>query len=514
MLDFRPDLDPRTAELVTDINEMIPTAKGYRVAYGATAHTAHTYSPDSGEVYPNALFASRWLSTPGGIVIAGTNKKLNVYSYSGGFINVSKMGNYSIGSAVCPYSEDSPASFDLCAFGDVIIACNKAVATQKRSALDLTSSTKFSDLTGAPQANTCCVARNFVFLGDVGNWDIITGSPDILAWSAVGDHTDWAVDPQVTQASYAQFNDTPGAITCVRPFRDGVVVFKGESMYLGRYVGSGNNSDIWDFERISDRIGCLGHRSCTNIDTDLVFIGKDDVYRYDGTRPVSITGGIYETLAPQLNFSGTFSACVGHDRPNNSVWIGGYAATYVWNYKYNRWGLLTNPGPLVDNGTISFKPLTLCQTNADDFRTATLSTVAVGVQSFTISTNHYNIYTLHIANSGQPYNRNTTRSTAAYVYTGAIGQPDKLQTLSRVTPLYNTRPATVGTATLQAYGSRTPGGFSALGSPVPMSAEYRFNMLATTGVSNNFFQLKHACSQDHELIGFDVDPNMKGAGER
>lgn len=500
MLDYRPDLDPRTPGMLTTVSNVVPTARGYQSAYTATAHTAHTYSLQANEVYPNKLFASRWLSTPGGIVIAATNQRLNVYEYTNGYINVSKAGDYSLASQTYQYGEDAVAAFDLCAFGDVIIACNKGVATQYRSALDLTSGTLFADLTGAPQANTCCVARNFVFLGNCGSWSTVVGASNILAWSALADHTDWDVDPQVTQASYAQFSDTPGPITCVRAFRDGVVVFKADAMYYGRYVGAGTNSDIWDFERVSDKIGCVGHRSVADIDTALIFVGKDDVYSFDGTRPQSITQGIYQTIKGHLTSSGNFACRVGHDKPNTSIWLASTSEVFVWNYRFNRWGRFgtTNTG-------------VFCNTNADDFRKKTLSSVSAGAQTYTTTTDHYNLYTLMIVN-GAPKNFNTTRSTSASLTTGYRGDPVKMQTLRRVNPILATAPASVAAVTCYIITSRFPNGGTSSAGVVAMNSSYRMDTLATAGMSNNFFSIQLNLNNSCEVmdIGLDLVPS----GER
>lgn len=501
MLDYRPDLDTRTPGLLTVVDDFIPTERGYTVAYAATAHTAHTYTLDTGEAYPNKLFASRWLSTPGGIVIVGSNKRLSVYDYTNGFINVSKAGDYTLGGQTYQYGEDAVAAFDICAYGDVIVACNKSVNTQKRSALDLTSGTLFSDLTGAPKANTCCVARNFLFLGNCGDWSTVTGAQNILGWSALSDYTDWTVNPTVTQASYAQFSDTPGPITCVRPFRDGVVVFKANAMYYGRYVGAGTNSDIWDFERVSDEIGCVGHRSVADIDTALVFVARDDVYIYDGTRPRSITQGIRATLFPLIS-AGTYSMRIGHDRQNTSVWLGQGASTktYVWNYATNRWGRLANSNRHV-----------FCETNVDDFRKITLSTVTAGTQSFTTSTDHYNLHTLTLDQT-LPKNRNTTRSTTASATTGYKGSPDQLQTLTRINPIFAIAPATVANFTAYVVTSKYPNGGTSTASVKAMNANYRIDVLDQVGMTSNFFSVQVNTASNCELV--DIALTLKPAGER
>lgn len=503
MLDYRPDLDTRTPGLVLTMYDMIPTERGYRVAYRATNHTAHTYSLAANEVYPNKLFASRWLSTPGGIVLVGTNQKLSVYDYTNGFINVSKAGNYSLGGQSYQYGEDATAAFDMCAFSDVIIACNRTVATQSRSALDLTSGTLFADLSAnAPAAATCCVANNFVFLGNVGNWStgpVVTGANNMLVWSAIGDHTGWVNNPTVTQCSYAVFSDTPGPITAIRPFRDGVVVFKAHAMYHGRYVGTGTNSPIWDFVRISDKVGCLGPSSLTNIDTALVFVGIDDVYSYDGTRPVSITHGIRTRIQPNITAAGNHTMRAGHDKPNNSVWLsgGGNSNAFVWNYRFNRWGYLENSNKQV-----------LCETNADDFRKKTLSTVTAGVQSYTTTTDHYNLYTLTI-DQLTPKNRNTSYSTTSNFQTGIFGDANALHTLKRVNPLFTSAPTS---ASVIALTSRLPNGGGSGGAVAMNTTTYRMDMLGQPGMTNNWFSFLMYFGSSCEII--DVVPTLVPAGAR
>lgn len=507
MLDYRPDLDPRTPGLITDLQEMVPTVRGYRSSYAANPYTSYLYALNSGttlERPPTAVFASRWLSTPGGIVIVGTNRKLSLFNYSTGFIDVSKAAKYDLDTGITyPYGEDATASFDLCAFGDVIIACHPSTNTQKRSALDLTIATLFSDLTDGitppPKAATCCVASNFVFLGNCDTYSTVTGSPDILAWSAIGDHVNWAVNPAITQASYAQFNDTPGPITCVRPFRDGVLVFKASSMYLGRYVGAGTNSPIWDFVRVSDKVGCIGHQAYTDIDNAAVFVGRDDIYIFDGTRPVSITDGIRETLRPYLNFSGKIAMRLGHDRADTSViFASANARAYRWNYVLNRWGVMSE------------QTIVPCQTNSTDFRTISSATDGSGVTTYTTSSNHSGLDTMCFI-SRFPYEFHTQRSAAARMVTGAIGKPDDISVLERVNPIFVRRPTSTSSVTLTVGTSRTPSDFTAQ-TAVTMSSAYRFDTLNTPGMATNFVQLQIDSTNDIEVV--DLVPKFKGGGAR
>jgi hypothetical protein len=521
MLDFRPDLDPRTPGLLTWVSEMLPLPGGsYTTAIAEVDYgLPYTYTLIAGETWPNVCFASRWNSAPGGIVIVGTNKRLNVLSPGVGYINVSKAGDYALGGTPYQYPEDAFSAFDLCAFGDVIIACNNAVTAQKRNALDLTGATLFSDLggaTAAPTANTCCVAANFVFLGACGNWSTVTGARDILAWSAIGDHTDWRVNPQVTQSSYAQFVDTPGAITAVRQFRDGVVVFKANSMYRGRYVGAGPNSPIWDFERISDEIGCIGHRSVVNTGEALVFVHAHDIYAYDGTRPRTITHGIRQFIEDsQLfigNIYGQFPLLLGYARQTDSVVFCGYTMSLVWNSKLDKWGMLST--------SQTTQPIP-CQTNTAHFRSLLVTGVSGGVETIAIGSEFTNLDTLRIFN-GTTKNRNTSAIPPSALITGWYGQHDKLQTLSRVTPVLLRRPTTTAptlppSMEVTVYGSKTLSNATSLGSAY-LNADFRFDTLGAnpntvmTGSTQNFFIFRIDAREWINIM--DVVPKFTPAGER
>jgi hypothetical protein len=513
MLDFRPDLDPRTPGYLAFVSELVPTDKGYlsplaEVPYPDTG--SHTYTLIAGEVWPNVCFASRWNSQPGGIVIAGTNKKLNIINFDTGYIDVSRPGGYSLGGTPSQYGEDTLGAFDICAFGDLIIACNKAVTAQKRNALDLTGATKFSDLggaTAAPTARVCCAAANFVFLGDVGNYSTVTGAQDILAWSAIGDHTDWRVDPQRTQCSFAQFVDTPGAITAVHEFQGGIVVFKANSMYRGRYVGAGPNSPVWDFERISDRVGCTGFRSVVNIPQGLVFVSAYDIYLYDGTQPRAITHGIKDFIRENQLFYDIFGRFILQLQRSHydMVWFCARQMTLVWNYKLDRWGMLST--------TQTTQPIP-CRSNTQHFMKAQATTVVDGVPTVVLTPNWTDLDGMRLFD-GVTMSRDAAVWPSSYLTTGVFGQPHKLSALSRVTPLLTSRPTTPPTAppnmVLTVYGSKTPGSGTALGT-VNMNEHFRFDTLAMSASTHNFFAFRLDATERIELV--DLVPTLTPAGER
>lgn len=530
MLDWRPDADQRVSvsgpQLLTDLSNMVPTERGYCAAYKATEHGSGTYSLAANERYPNVMYASRYQSQNGGEVLVGTNKRLSVISASGGSItNVSKAGDYSLSSAFTYGEGSTDDAFCICSYGDIRIATHKSVVPQYRNAT-LSTATKFANLTGAPQAAACFTSLNFLFLVNCGSWSTVTGSPDIVAWSAIGNYADFTVAPATTQSSYAQFTDSPGALTCGSSFRDGCVLFKANAMYRGRYEGAGGpNPQVWGFERISDQIGCVGHRSHVNIDTAIVFVGTDDFYIYDGSYPRSITDGIrsYVRYAIGLANASGLPIQVAHDKRAGSIWFcmpvgvtGDGVPVLVWNYRYNRWGKFL---PSYAASETNYSRLVPCRTDSNDFRTLTPGTPSGGVVTYTTNTDHYDLYTAGMVAQTQ-VNFNTSRSTLGYVETASFGKPSgPLTRVTRVSPIYagyhsvltDYTAGTITTYTRDAspsryiYGSYFPPEWETRATTT-LGSHYRADML----VDGRYLYFKHSFADEHEII--DIVPELQAAG--
>lgn len=534
MLDFRPDLPWDTPGMVTAVADMMPTAKGYKTYfYPAAAIGGATLTLGASESHINTLYATQWLSQPGGILIGGTNKALYVITSGGSYIDVSKSGGYALAGSTYQYGQDAAAAFDICSFGDVLIAAHKSIVPQYRSALDLTVSTLFANLgttSTPPKASVCATASNFLFLGDLNStWGTVistAGTRDMVAWSAIGDHQNWNNDPTGNQSSFQQFVDTPGPITALAPLGDAIVVFKANAMYLGRYVGAGSNSPIWAFERISGQIGCLGPRSVVDIGGRLVFAGIDDVYIFDGSRPQSITAGIREThITGKTNFGGVTPMRLAHDRPNGCVYIASAFANglLVWSYKYDKWGQLgvTGNGSSTPGGLSSTDAtyIAFCKTNVDDFRSITATTFGGSA-----SNNHQNLYSLFAfpaaASGGNPttcglWNRLSggNYSTSASLTTGSFGNEIKLTKFVRLTPKMHLSSAG-SVASCVFYTGRHANNLSSVTAPATVSAgatdTFRFDLL-TGAAAANWAQFKITFGQGAgEIVDVIVDGSPAG----
>lgn len=533
-LDYRPDLPEDTPGLLTFVVDMFPTSRGYKVAQAPQQQTSHelTLSGSYANESPfSSLYATRWLASPGGIVVAGTNKDLYVYDYANGFGSIGKAGGYSLTGSTYQYGEDAVAAFDQCSFGDVLIAAHKSIVPQYRTATTLNTATKYADLgttVTAPKASVCASVSNFLFLGDLhstwGSTATVVGAADMVAWCGLGDHQNWDVTPTSSQGSYAQFTDTPGPITALAPLADGLVVFKANAMYLGRYVGAGPNSPIWDFVRISDRIGCIGPRSVVDVGNQLVFTGTDDAYIFDGTRPRSITEGIWETEFKNLtNYGGIWPMWLGHDKPRNCVLFRrsnnpGY--TLVWSYRFNKWSVLQDTGTgSALNGLDNYtdRQNIFCKTNVSDFRVVTSTAVGSG----TINTDHYDLHSMFATTNAQSggaptkakcynrFNANTNYSGSAQLITGAIGSDDAIRRITRISPKWAAVPTS---ATCRVNYKASLGEAYTIGaSSISMDARYRFDVLLGAATQNwQAFTITLTGQNAAEIIDIGYTPKPAG----
>jgi hypothetical protein len=117
---------------------------------------------------------------------------------------------------------------------------------------------------------------------------------------------------------------------------------------LGVYVGQPN---IWEFNLIPGSAGALSQEVVVNVGTPEnpkhLFMGEDDFYLYDGTRPLPIGDGrIRREVFGSLVQTRGYACTALHDKQNNLVYF--YWPSIdtqlpdkcrVYNYKTNQWGV-------------------------------------------------------------------------------------------------------------------------------------------------------------------------------
>jgi hypothetical protein len=122
------------------------------------------------------------------------------------------------------------------------------------------------------------------------------------------------------------------------------VAYKQTSIFLGSYVGS---PVVWQWDRIPGDIGCIGPEAVTDIGGAHVFVGDDNIWYFDGTRPIPIaTGQVRQWFFDNSSASNRYRTIVKYDRQNNRVWFfypsasssGGCDSALVYHLVTKKWG--------------------------------------------------------------------------------------------------------------------------------------------------------------------------------
>lgn len=317
---FLPDYEPTTEGVITSCVDLIPTVKGSYIG----APTAQDAPID---VLPADCLGAAQIQDLSGAtrLYAGTDTKLYQGS-SGSWTDVSRVGDYTTGDKYWRFAQ----------FGDVSLATNGVDTLQFSTGAD------FADVAGAPDAKFIDAAQGFVMLG--ATIDGTFGDQADRWWcSAIYDYTDWTPDVS-TQCTSGRLLDTPGPIRAMRSLGSNFVAYKDRSMYLGEYVGPPN---VWQWTNIPGTIGCSSQECIVNVGTAHIFIGYDDFYLFDGSRPTSIGDGIKEWFFENLNTTYRTNIRSLHESANGRVWFfypktdsgdGTPNAAIVFNYKSGKWG--------------------------------------------------------------------------------------------------------------------------------------------------------------------------------
>jgi hypothetical protein len=321
LLGFTPDVDQTTPGAILDCQNLIPGLKAMKAA-----RTPITAPQGALPAICKGMFLAVKLD---GTVrtIAGT--QVGLYeAASGSWTDVSRGGGYTGGI-------DSRWRFTQ--YGNVTIASNKADEMQG----SLTGA--FANVSAsAPKAAIVESINNFVFAADTS--EVTFGdSPNRWWCSALGDYTNWT--PNIdTQSVTGQLLDTSGKITAMRRLGNNLVIYKDKAMYLGQYQGP---PLVWTFPKLPGEIGAPGQEAVVNIETAHIFVGPDDFYMFDGSRPRSMNAPLREWFFSRLNNQFAFRIIGTHDRANSLVRFyypsqtggGVIDSCVVYNYRSDKWGV-------------------------------------------------------------------------------------------------------------------------------------------------------------------------------
>lgn len=219
-----------------------------------------------------------------------------------------------------------------------------SLAAAKSDTLQVSLNGAFADISGAPKAGIVETVGQFVMLLNT-NEGTFGDSPDRWFCSGIGDHTVWT-PALATQCATGRLTSTSGPIRGGRRLGDSMVAYKDRAMFLGQYVGS---PVVWDWREVSDTVGAACQEVIVPITTRNggaahIFLGYDDFYYYDGSRPIPIPNPVKKTVLDAIDKSYFFRSVALHDRVNSLIYFffvssssGTIDSCVVYNYRKDDW---------------------------------------------------------------------------------------------------------------------------------------------------------------------------------
>jgi len=320
LLGYAPDADPTIVGVLTNCSGVVPSLKGLKGAPSpASAGMATLAATCQGAVLLSKLDGTTRL-------IAGTAQKL----YEAG------SSTWSDVSRAATYTTATTARWRFAQQENVSFAANGADTMQAS-----VSTGPFSCIAGAPVASIVETVGKFVFA--------LNTSSNVhgIQWSALNNYASWTASVS-TQAASDTLTATPGPITAGKRFGNSLIVYKKTSMFIGTYAGPPN---VWEFNLIPGNAGALSNEVVVNIGTaenpKHIFMGDDDFYVYDGSKPIRIgTNRVAQQVFGALVSSRYYASAALHDKKNSLVYF--YYPTsdsvlpdkcVVYNYRTDKWGV-------------------------------------------------------------------------------------------------------------------------------------------------------------------------------
>lgn len=320
IIGFAPDADLTTPGLISECSNLVPYLNGMA---GAPEPATPSNTPALAAACIGAAVVSKLDDTRR--IIAGTTTKLYELS-AGAWVDRSRVGNYSGGV---------DTRWSITQFGDATLAANRTEAIQR------STGGAFADIATAPKAQIIFTVGAFVMALNVNDG---SEKPDGWHCCAAFDDTSWTPS-LATQATSGRLVATAGFLSAGMRLGEYAVAYKQRSIYLGQYVGA---PTVWNWIQVpGGDAGCVGKEAICDIGGAHFFVGGDNLWIFDGTRPIPVAEGFVrqwfnDNCSPQYRYK---TICT-YDRQNDLVWIffpSNSATTpdsaIVYHVSGKRWGV-------------------------------------------------------------------------------------------------------------------------------------------------------------------------------
>lgn len=327
LLGFTPDMDPTVPGVITSCTNFIPYEQGMK---GAPTGSTPSGTPALAAACVGASVVTKLDDTRR--IIAGTATKLYELS-SGSWVDQSRVS----GGA---YAGGTDTRWSFAQFGNSTLAANLTDKIQRSN-----TSGAFSDIATAPQAKIIFPVGGFVMA--LNTVDGTYGTTPNRWWCcALYDETTWT--PSVTTlATTGQLVSSPGQITAGLKLGEYAVAYKDKAIHVGQFVGA---PSVFDWVQIpGGDAGCVGQDALCDIGGAHFFVGQDNIWLFDGSRPTPLGVGqlrqwFYSNSNPSFRYK---TQCV-FDRQNNVVWVFYPSSSstvcdqaIVYHVQTKQWGCVT-----------------------------------------------------------------------------------------------------------------------------------------------------------------------------
>ncbi len=487
-LGYAPDVDPTTPGVLPNVSSIVPSLKGMRAAPSAQ----NTALPVLAAACKGAAVCRKLDNTTR--LFAGAAAALYEAGATSWTDRTRAAGAYALGTDI-RWRFAQLADYSL--------------AVAKSEILQVSTSGAFANAAAnAPKASIVETANNYTLLFDVNDQGAIyDGADRPHGWWAAKDHTVWT--PSVANAAFTgDLKSTPGKIRAGKKFGQDVIAYKDRSMYLGSLV---NDQVGWEFRLIPGEIGAVSQECVVDVGTIAspmhIFMGFEDFYRYDGSRPIPLGSApgapspVKQTVFGELNKSYSFASMALHDRVNSRIYFFypvGSSTTpdkcVVYNYLTNKWGRDDRSVEMV------VEQITAGITY-DDLGTyyATYSDMPALAYDSSFWTAGYPVPA--IFNTSHMLQTLDGVATSSSITTWDAGADEEVSLLSRVQPLFLTRPTS---ATMTNYYRDNLGDSLTSDTAVTMDAKGRFD-INNGGRSANWHRAIFSFTGDLETPGLNAE---------
>jgi len=479
LLGFAPDLPTTTPGRILDCQNWIPYESGMRAADSPSAYSDALAAECLGVATLTKLDGSRR-------VIAGTASKL--YELSGtSWTDRSRGANYSLGAT---------SRWSIAQFGDTSLASNIDTVIQS------SASGAFADLT-APKATiieaVLASGGGFVFAFNTIDGTYGT-SPDRWWCSAVNNQADW-VPSIATQCATGRLLGFEGPITAGRKFgSDHIIAYKARSIYFGSYVGG---DTVWSWQELPG-FGCVGLDAVANLGTAHFVVGEDNIYVFDGVRPVPIADDLRQWFIDNSSATYRYRTIVTYDRDRNLVWVffpdsgsstGRPDRCLVYHLITKQWGKADQS---IEAAFLFIAPTATFDADSGTFdaATGTFDEVAAGSKLLAVFNTSHVLCTMNGSPAGSSFTLHD------------LGDDGIVSRLSEAKLRYMTTPIT---SSISAYSSMATGGsvninMTQSAYDIPAAGGNRFTFRQTA----RWHRLQFSFTGNCKVVGYDASPVPAG----